>query len=174
VTLSNSLQEQAERLRELQEPGPALSPVHADAMSLRLESLLGALWRMTDDLALIRDEFRAHTCQERTGARGADGVVPPEGYRIDEVAGVIAQVDAVEHSIIAIVAVLTERDGSPPTAADTGEFLRRVEQQKREIFRKSDLALRQLRLQAMQLSAAVHAFRSGLALASTVIARARQ
>jgi hypothetical protein len=171
---ADSLQLEAAHLPGAEELGR--DPRHADGESQasRLAVLLDSLWKMTDDLAMIREEFRGHASQKGRAAPASHAPAPPGGYRLDEADGVIAQVNAVEHSLIAIVAVLTGRDGSEPTAENTQDFLRRVAQQKAEVFRNSATALNQLRLQAIQLAASVHDFRSSLAMAGKVIARAQR
>jgi hypothetical protein len=163
---AESLQDRATLLPDMQELARAFAQSPATLTEGRLEALLNSLWKMTDDLALIREEFRAHVRQR--------GAAPPGGHPLDEVDSVIAQVATVEHAIVAIVAGLTEQNEPAPTPANSKEFLLRVARQKAEIFRKSETALLHLRLQAIQLSAAVHAFRSSLAVASSAIARAKR
>ena len=89
----------ADALREqaVQLPAGAARDGKADE---RLELLLASLWRMTDDLALIREEFRTQSGQDRAalGAPGATGA-----YRMEDLGGIIAQVDAVEESILSLI-----------------------------------------------------------------------
>lgn len=138
----------------------------------RVERILASLWRMTDDLARIRAEFNRGPAE--TGHASAATRVPSGGYGPDERAGVIAQVEVIEDTICRIVAVLAEPEGHGEPADNTQAFVRRVDDQRKEILAKTAEALRQLRLQAIQLAAAVHAYRSSMALARRAIEHARR
>jgi len=166
---ADSLQAQAVQLPDI-DSSAALQAGMASAE--RVEKLLTSLWCMTDDLARIRAEF--HLRPGERAPNPADGVAPEGGYAMDERAGVIAQIDVIEGTICSIVAVLAEpeADGNPDSHA--ASFLRRVDGQRREMVSKAGEALRLLRLQAIQLAAAVHAYRSSLSLARRAIEQARR
>jgi len=172
---ADSLQDAAAHLPDMRELEDDFAPASQPRETTRIDALMAALWRMADDLALIRVEFQTHTRSDHRLA-AAPATPPPGGIRADEVDGILAQIDAVEASLIAIVAVLTEREAGAPALApeNAQEFLERVAQQQAALFRKSGRALCQLRLQAIQLSASVHAFRNSLALAGKAIARAKR
>lgn len=169
TTAGDSLQDAAARLPDIRELEDDFAQVRTPgAATTRSEALMNSLWKMADDLARVRSEFRAHARPAPLGAPAT------EVGREDEVEGILAQITAVEASLIAIVAVLTEREAATPAVGDTQDFLARVAQQQATLFRKSGRALCLLRLQAIQLSASVHAFRNSLALAGKAIARAKR
>ena len=167
---ADSLQARAVQLPDIDGSSAALQ---ADLDSAqRVEKLLSSLWCMTDDLARIRAEFHV-----RPGERGhdrPDGAAPEGGYGMDERAGVIAQIEVIESTICRIVAVLAEPEANGDSGSHAAAFIRRVDEQRRDMLTKAGEALRQLRLQAIQLSAAVHAYRSSLTLARRVIEQARR
>lgn len=168
---ADSLQAHAVLLPDL--PAPSEPPADGtEAIAGRLDSLLASLWHMTDDLARIRAEFHLHS--DDPGHSSGPAPVPDGGYRMDEREGVIAQVDALERSICNIVAVLAGPDDDENAAGRAQSFIERVDRQRRDVVARTSETVRQLRLQAIQLAAAVHAYRSSLALARDAIAQARR
>lgn len=166
---AESLRAQAVHLPDLHGPAQALQAELASTE--RVERILSSLWSMTDDLARIRAEFQPGG--EETGQVKVEKAIAPGDQGLDERAGVIAQVDIIEGTICRIVAVLAEPEGYSGESAGPQAFIRRVDDQRQEMLAKTSEALRQLRLQAIQLSAAVHAYRSSLALARRAIEQAR-
>jgi len=167
---AESLREHAVVLPDV--PTPRGSPLSDPQAAQRLESLLACLWQMTEDLALIRAEFPV----QATGGTGApdDEPDPADGDHMDERAAIMAQVDNLERTICSIVAVVTSPESGLRGAEGDQAFIERVNSQKRDVILKTADAVRQLRLLAVQLAAAVHAYRSGLAMARGAIAKARR
>lgn len=164
---ANALWAQAAALPEMQAPRAQPGSDAAEQM----EKLLACLWRMSDNLTQIRSEFRLP---------GTNGHTDPSGFGSassspdEEPGGVMAQVDALERTICSIATAVAGSDRRANSGNGAPALINDDAARRHDALHKTVEAVRQLRLQAVQLATAVHLHRSALALTHSAIARARR
>lgn len=137
----------------------------------KIESLIQALWRMRDHVALLRQEFAPYAAipAARPGSHAQEVSAATPGSAEE----VLMRAGLIERAIADVVAVLAERTMPPARTGDAADYLGRVESQKAELLKKAASAVAYLRIHSLQLTQCVAACRAHREAANAAIARAR-